>query len=888
MNTDKHTSDKLLSGLFFSLLPVQILIFAMGSINSIVDGVMAGRYIDAASVGVIGLYFSMVNIMNAIGSVLLGGTAVLCGRYMGKGELDKTEGVFSLNLIVTFLVGALLTLVSFLIPGPIALLLGASRELEGSLILYIRGYAIGILPMLLAQQIAAFLQMERQNARGYLGIAGMIVSNVTLDIVLVGVLRLGIFGLALATSLSNLIYFLLLVPYYFSSKAQLHFGFKKALWKDLMPLVKIGFPGALLVFCLAIRGMFINRILLKFAGNDGLSAMSSFNMVSGFFIAYCLGNGAVVRMLISIFVGEEDRSSMKKTLQIVFTKGLLLSLIFTAVVALLSPILSLIFFPDRSSAVYMLSHRLFLIYAFCIPLILICQVCTNYLQATGHTAFVNVQSVFDGFFSMVIPSAILAPVMGAMGVWISNPIGIVLTILTVPVYALLFWKHVPKTVDEWMFLPDDFGVPKADHLDIQIRSMEEVVQDSERIRAFCDGHDLGKGTSYYAALCLEEMAGNVVRHGFGADGKAHSLNALAIFKNEDITLRIKDDCIPFDPTEMAQLLADDPDADNIGIRMVFRIADDVNYQNLLGLNVLTVKIREENLALKEDTDFMLEKRLKELDPPLHLRFRDTVFATQKMLSRFKLLFPEYTDHSELHSMTVIDSCNRLVGTEQIGKLNADEIYCLLTACYLHDVGMGIGEKDYEAWKDQLGAEAFFASHPGAQKADFVRVYHNEFSGMFIDKYAELFEIPSAEHTFAIRQIVRGHRKTDLFDEEAYPAALKLANGNTVCLPYLASLIRLADEIDVVATRNPLILYDIDTLTDETEIAENRKLNAVKSMKMTKDAFFLSCETDDDEVYASVTEMAAKMQKTLDYCADVIHKRTPFRLTQTKVVLRGRG
>ena len=85
----------MISRIFFSLLPVQIMVLAMGSINSIVDGTMAGRLIGANAVGVIGLYYAMVSLLNAIGAVLLGGTAVLCGRYMGKGDLKKTEGVFS-------------------------------------------------------------------------------------------------------------------------------------------------------------------------------------------------------------------------------------------------------------------------------------------------------------------------------------------------------------------------------------------------------------------------------------------------------------------------------------------------------------------------------------------------------------------------------------------------------------------------------------------------------------------------------------------------------------------------------------------------------------------------------------------------------------------------
>lgn len=590
----KSNSDKLISRLFFSMLPVQILIFAMGSINSIVDGTMAGRYIGANAVGIIGLYYSMVNVMNAISSVLLGGTTVLCGRYMGRGEIQKTEGVFSLNLTVTFIVGLFLTTLSLIVPGPIADILGANQELKEGLVLYIVGYAIGIVPMMLAQQIAAFLQMERQSKRGYIGIAGMIISNVTLDITLVGMLKMGIRGLALATSISNIVYFLILVPYYFSDRAQLRYGVKKILWCELVGVVKIGFPGAMLVFCLGLRGMVINRVLLKYAGNDGLSALSAFNMVSGFLIAYCLGNGSVIRMLISVFVGEEDIDSMKNTLKLVFTKALAVSCAFAVVMLLISRFVVFIFFPDRTSNVYQLCHQLFIIYSLCVPLVLICQIFTNYLQATGHNLFVNIQSIFDGFFFMVIPALILAPVMGAMGVWLSNPIGIVMTMLTVPVYDLIFWKRIPRNMEEWMFLTPDFGVAKEDRMEISVRSLEEVSAASADIQSFCMGHGMEKKPSYYAALCLEEMAGNVVTHGFNADGKKHSLSTIVMFKNGDIVLRIKDDCVPFNPKEMAELVKNEKDGKNIGIRIVMKIADEVNYQNMMGLNVLTLAIKEED------------------------------------------------------------------------------------------------------------------------------------------------------------------------------------------------------------------------------------------------------------------------------------------------------
>ncbi len=592
----------MISRLFFSLLPVQIMVIAMGSINSIVDGAMAGRLIGAEAVGVIGLYCGMVWLLNAIGSVLLGGTAVLCGRYMGKGDLRKTEGVFSLNLTITFLIGAFLTLASVLCPGLIASILGANERLEADLITYIVGYGIGILPMLLAQQLAAFLQLERQNLIGYAGVAGMIISNVVSDYLFVSAFQMGIWGLALATTFSNIVYFVILLPYYFTSKAQLRYGIGRIAWSDFGDMIKIGFPGALLIFCLAFRNVAINRILLTYSGETGLSAMAAYGMVNGFFVAYCCGNGAVIRMLISVFSGEEDKFSMRRALRIVMTKGLLLSFVVSGVAALASPLITSFFFPDTATEVYGITNQLMIIMALCIPLILICQVITNYLQALDHRLYVNFISAFDGFFAMVIPSLILAPLFGVMGIWLANPIGIILTILMGPLYNLLYWKRLPKTVDEVMFIKPDYGIPADCLLDREIHDLAEVTEASEETQSFCKRNGMDGRHAYYAALCLEEMTANVIQHGFGHDSKKHYLSTTVFFKDGGITLRIKDDCIAFDPSELAKITSGDQSFSNIGIRMVYSIADSVEYRNMLGLNVLTLTIGDQKIFSEKIVD----------------------------------------------------------------------------------------------------------------------------------------------------------------------------------------------------------------------------------------------------------------------------------------------
>ena len=289
------------------------------------------------------------------------------------------------------------------------------------------------------------------------------------------------------------------------------------------------------------------------------------------------------------------------------------------------------------------------------------------------------------------------------------------------------------------------------------------------------------------------------------------------------------------------------------------------------------------MAHEKDYNFSMEKQLHHLDPQLHKRFTDAVFALQYCLSKYKLIFPEYTDHSNLHSMTVIDFCNRLIG-DQIGRLNADELYVLLVGCYFHDTGMGISMKDYEEFSKQIDFGSYFDTHSHDDLPAIIRTFHHEYSGLFIRKYADLFELPSPEHKQAVIQVARGHRITDLTDEKEYPLDFAVPNGNAICLPYLSALIRLADEIDVAASRNPILLYDIKSLTDETQIIENKKVRAVRWLEIREDSFILFVDPSDRVILRLLYEMAAKMQKTLDTCRAAVLGRTPYVITQQRIEL----
>ena len=95
--------------------------------------------------------------------------------------------------------------------------------------------------------------------------------------------------------------------------------------------------------------------------------------------------------------------------------------------------------------------------------------------------------------------------------------------------------------------------------------------------------------SYYVALCIEEMAKNILDYGF-SDGKHHSIDLRLTHRDGELTIRIRDDCKPFDPQKWLEIHQPEDPLQNIGIHMVNSIAEDLSYINTMNTNNLIITV----------------------------------------------------------------------------------------------------------------------------------------------------------------------------------------------------------------------------------------------------------------------------------------------------------
>ena len=309
--SDHFTYGRLLK---FTLPSILMMIFT--SIYGVVDGFFVSNYAGKTAFTAVNFIFPLLMILGAIGFMFGTGGSALVARTLGEKDAEKANRTFSLLVYVSLALGILVAAVSILLLRPIVRWMGAEGELLENCVLYGR--------IILCALPAFVLQMEFQSffvtaEKPKLGLAVTLVSGVTnmvLDAVLVGVLRQGLVGAALATGLSQVVGGVIPLLYFGRKNSSLlrltktQFD-KQALWKTCTN----GSSELMSNVSMSLVSMLYNIQLLSMAGQDGVSAYGTMMYVNMIFLAIFIGYSIGTSPVIGFHLGSENYEELKSLLR---------------------------------------------------------------------------------------------------------------------------------------------------------------------------------------------------------------------------------------------------------------------------------------------------------------------------------------------------------------------------------------------------------------------------------------------------------------------------------------------------------------------------------------------------------------------------------------------
>ena len=239
------------------------------------DVAVVGRFAGSAALAAVGSCVALVGIfVNLIVGLSVGPNAALA-NLIGQGQRERISGMVHTILTFGIALGVVLMGLGFLTARTVLEASGTPESVINEALLYIRIYFIGVPFMTIYNFGAAILRSYGDTKRPmcYLIISGTV--NVVLNLIFVIGFDLGVEGVAISTSVSNMLSTAMVLTHLYRKEDEFQFRFHKmcVIWKDLKRILMIGIPAGIQGAIFSVSNVFIQSGINTF-GEDAIAGSS--------------------------------------------------------------------------------------------------------------------------------------------------------------------------------------------------------------------------------------------------------------------------------------------------------------------------------------------------------------------------------------------------------------------------------------------------------------------------------------------------------------------------------------------------------------------------------------------------------------------------------------
>lgn len=357
--SDHFTYKKLLR---FTLPSITMMVFT--SIYGVVDGLFVSNFAGKTSFAAINLVMPFIMVLGGIGFMIGTGGTALVSKVLGEGDREKANRYFSMMIMLTAILGVMLTVIGIVFIRPVAYFLRATDEMIDDCVIYGR-IVIGFTVSFMLQNVfQSFLIAAEKPKLGLIATVAAGVTNMILDALFIAVFKWGVAGAAIATGISQCVGGIFPFVYFIRPNTSLLKLVKTKL--ELRPLINACANGSselMSNISSSLVSMLYNWQLMNYVGEDGVSAYGVLMYVQFIFIAIYVGYAIGCAPIVGYHYGAQNDSELKNMLK----KSTILmggsGIVLTALAMALSASLSKIFV-GYDEGLYSLTMHAFKLFSF--------------------------------------------------------------------------------------------------------------------------------------------------------------------------------------------------------------------------------------------------------------------------------------------------------------------------------------------------------------------------------------------------------------------------------------------------------------------------------------------------------------------------------------------
>ena len=433
--------------LITSLAIPTIIIMLVTAIYNIADTFFVAKLGTSAS-GAVGIVFSLMAIIQAIGFTLGMGSGSLISRLLGAKKNEKANEMASTGFFTAIIFGVLLALFGIINLDALMKALGSSD----SILPLAKNYAKYILiaaPVMCASFVLNNILRSEGKARfAMVGIASGSIINIFLDPILIFKFDMGISGAAIATMVSQMISFLILLSSVLIgltiSKLSIKYMSKK--FSTYCLIIKTGLPSFTRQGLASISTVLLNLCAVGY-GDAAVAALSIFSKIFMFIFSAVIGFGQGFQPVVGYNYGAEKYDRVRESCFFTIKVGMIIMSFCAVIGFIFAPQIINLFIADDLEVINIGTSCL---RAQCIamPIIPICTVCNMTFQMIGRSWTATLLSSTRQGLCFIPILFIGNAIFGLRGIEFTQALSDIASCIIAIPFGISFLKDIRIKIDE--------------------------------------------------------------------------------------------------------------------------------------------------------------------------------------------------------------------------------------------------------------------------------------------------------------------------------------------------------------------------------------------------------------------------------------------------------
>ena len=282
-----------------------------------VDTIVVGQYVGTNALAAVGTTGTLINLLVGFFVGVSSGATVIISQFFGAGDGKNVSKAVHTSIALALAGGLVIMVLGLLTARPSLVLLGVPEEILGDALTYMNVYYCGIIASMIYNVGTGVLRAIGDSRMPLYVLIVCCLVNIVLDLLFVLGFHWDVFGVAIATVLSQVVSAVLIMARLMLTRESYRVELKRIRFDKsiLKNVIRIGLPAGMQSVLYSVSNLVVQASINSF-GTDAIASWAAIGKIDGFIWMVMSAFGIAITTFVGQNFGAQQYARVKRSIKV--------------------------------------------------------------------------------------------------------------------------------------------------------------------------------------------------------------------------------------------------------------------------------------------------------------------------------------------------------------------------------------------------------------------------------------------------------------------------------------------------------------------------------------------------------------------------------------------